>query len=313
MLLTTQLKRRTEGPLDHLRAAVLLGGSVRATHLSASLGRSVLNLPVDQGLSLLGHWQSQLECLSRRARLQSLPIRLVLDRGASEPDVEGPAHVPVLVERDRSEFRGTGGVLRDMLEGYEDDDMILVANALQLVLEPVADLVSTMAEQGADVCVVSQEDGVPGGFMLLRCAAVRQIAPIGYVDMKEQALPAIARQMRVDVVKRPAATALPVRTAGEYLYGLGRYHRQMAGRAGYDDPYTEDWEPAFGLVEDGAVVDGGAVIHDSVVLKGAKVGAGAVLVRCLLCPGAQVRPGEIRVDEQSGPPLNGRGGGNGQR
>ena len=33
------------------------------------------------------------------------------------------------VERDQSEYRGTGGVLRDLAQKYEPDDLILVANA----------------------------------------------------------------------------------------------------------------------------------------------------------------------------------------
>src|SRR6185436_4056517 len=47
---------QTTKALSQLRAVVLLGGSVRATELSASVGRSILDLPVDEGGSILNHW-----------------------------------------------------------------------------------------------------------------------------------------------------------------------------------------------------------------------------------------------------------------
>ena len=94
------------------------------------------------------------------------------------------------VERDLSEYRGTGGVLRDLTAEYDDDDLILVANAAQVLLEPLPIIAAELYGKKADVAVVAHEDGTPSGLMLIRCKALRQIAATGFVDMKGQALAA---------------------------------------------------------------------------------------------------------------------------
>jgi NDP-sugar pyrophosphorylase family protein len=112
------------------------------------------------------------------------------------------------------------------------------------------------------------------------------------VDLKEQALPAIAARFSVKVVHFSNPTALPVRTRADYIEALVRHHG-----APPDGGEGRDWQPAFGLVEDPRDVGPGARIHESVVLRGGRVEAGAVLVRSVVCPGAVVRRGAMMVDE----------------
>jgi hypothetical protein len=196
----------------------------------------------------------------------------------------------VRAERDPSSLRGTGGLLRDLAENYDDDHYLLVASATQVLLEPLSALVGDLAKLGADVCVLSHADGTPSLLMLVRCGTLRWISPVGYVDLKEQALPEIARRFDVKVLDRPAPTGMPVWTREDYVEALRAHHLQRARGRKARDAFAEDWEQRFSIVEEGACVHPEAVVHDSVVLRGARVEKGAVVVRSLVCPGEVVRP-----------------------
>jgi N-acetylglucosaminyldiphosphoundecaprenol N-acetyl-beta-D-mannosaminyltransferase len=284
--------------LEKLRALVLLGGSVRPTSLSTSIGRAVLDLPLDDSGSILNHWVTQASDLRERHGLEKLPVRVLVDWNSPEPSSTGPSHFDVLrVERDRTEYRGTGGVLHDLAGDYADDDLILVANAQQVMLDPIWSLAAALNQMQADVSLVSHLDGTPSGLMLVRCGTLRLIPRAGFVDMKEQALPAIASRFNVKVMPRKRPTGLPVRSLADYIMALRHYHRRRIGTPGPIDPLAEDWRPAFAIIEDGAVVDPLARVHDSVVLRGGRIEPGAVLVRSIVCPGGVVRRDRSAVDQ----------------
>jgi N-acetylglucosaminyldiphosphoundecaprenol N-acetyl-beta-D-mannosaminyltransferase len=294
--------------LPRLRALVLLGGSVRPSTLSIATGRSVLDLPLDANATLLNNWLSQAADLSRVAGTERIPVRILVNHASLEPlSADERFFGSFRVERDLSEYRGTGGVLRDVAADYADDDLILVANAAQILLDPLAAVAAALERKGGDVCLVSHEDGTPSGVMLVTCKALRPIAATGFVDMKEQVLPLIASRYDVRVMRRRRPTGLPVRTLEDYVQALRFHHRRRAGKPVSSDPLAEDFAPAFSLVEPGALVDPTARIHDSVVLAGGAVEAGAVLVRCLICPGAIVRRDRTAVDQfVTAAPTNGR-------
>ncbi len=285
--------------LRRVRGLVLLGGSVRPTPLRASIGRSVLDLPVDEHGSILNHWLRHAADISQRLGLSStLPVRVLVNQKSREPVSVNLQHYQTLrVERDLSEFRGTGGVLGDLSGGYEDDDVIIVANAAQILLEPLHDLAAALAGMGGDVAIVAHDDGTPSGVMLVRCKTLRIIPKTGFVDMKEQALPIIASKFDVRVLDRAQSTGLPVRSLADYVAAMRRHHRHRAGLATTSDPLAEDWRPSFAIVEDGATVDPTARVHDSVVLSGGVVEAHAVVVRSVVCPGGVVRRDRSAVDQ----------------
>lgn len=296
-------------PLQRLRALVLLGGSVRPTALGVATCRSVLDLPLDENGSVLTGWLDQAVDLARAVGIDKLPVRVMVNHKSPEPASADPRHYGAYrVERDLSEYRGTGGVLRDLANDYADDDLIVVANAAQVLLDPLPSIVAAMEKAGGDVTVVSHDDGTPSGLMLVACKTLRRIAEAGYVDMKEQALPQIAAQFDVRVVCRRRPTGLPIRTLEDYIHALRFHHRRKghpkagagAAASGPGGPggsngslgveaLAEDWSPLFSLVEPGAIVDPTARIHDSIVLEGGVVEAGAVLVRSVVCPGGVLR------------------------
>ncbi len=277
-----------------LRAVVLLGGSVRPSNLSRSIGRSLLDLPVEPELSVLQLWEREAERLAVAAGMTDLQVRIVLDRAAIEPTRNGAAEgIQVSLEREANEFRGTGGVLRDLAGEYGPDEMLLVASAGQILVEGLAPLANELFSLDCDVAMVGHGDGTPGGVFIVNTRVLAALRDIGFLDFKEQVLPRLASGgAKVRVVKRAFATGFPVRTLDSYLAGLRAYHKIKSGHGVGGDPFAEDWSPTFAVVERGASVDASATIHDSVVLSGGRVERGAVVVRSVVCPGGVVKAGE---------------------
>jgi NDP-sugar pyrophosphorylase family protein len=277
---------------------VLLGGSVRSSPLIAACDRSLLDLPLDADGSIFNHWLKHATELARYAGLESLPVRVMVNRNAPEPISAAPIYYGKFkVERDLSEYRGTGGVLRDLAADYGDDDLVLVCNASQVLLDPLVAIATALDKKDGDVTLVSHNDGTPSGVQLIRCNTLRQIPDHGFVDMKEQALPLIAGKHDVTVLHCRRPTGLPVRTLSDYTVAMRHYHRRGLGKPSVSDPLAEDWQPAFAIVEPGAAVDAAAHVHDSVVLKGGVVEKGAVVVRSIVCPGGVVKKDRPAVDQ----------------
>ena len=133
--------------------------------------------------------------------------------------------------------------------------------------------------------------------MLVRCKTLHEIAPTGFVDMKEQALPLIAQKYDVKVMHCRRPSGLPIRSLRDYIGALKHYHRRRAGKPASTDPLAEDFSPAFAIVEDGAIVAPRAHVHDSVVLKGGVIESEAAVVRCVVCPGGVARQKTTAVDQ----------------
>ena len=294
--------------LRRLRALVLLGGRVRPSSFTNCVQRPALELPLTDDMRLLDGWIREAEGVAKFASLEWLPLQIVVSDEHDVPEFSGPDHVPdrppgaFSVMRDMSAFRGTGGVLHDLAGEYDDEDLLLVCSAGQILMDPLSVQVRALSQKiarGADMAIIGHEDGTPGGAMLLRCKTLRGISSIGYVDMKEQALPKIAEKFTVRVVRTRMATALPTRSQSAYLDAVGRYHAHAAGRGRGTEPgpMDEQFDRNFSIVEPGAKVDSSAYLHDSVVLQGATVEAGATLVRCIVCEGGHVKAGRRLVDE----------------
>jgi hypothetical protein len=273
------------------RALVLLAGSVRPSNLSRSIGRSLLDLPVDTDLSVLQLWESEAGQVALAADVHELPVRVVLDRSSVKPARHHSSEaIRLSLEQEQNEYRGTGGVLRDVAVPYEPDDLLLVASAGQILVEPLVNLAAELLTDCTDVALLGHDDGTPGGIFAVRCGVLSEVRDIGFLDFKEQVLPRLAALgQSVRVVRRSMATGFPVRTLDSYLAGLRAFHRLKSGRTVSADAFAEDWRPTFSVVEKEARVDPQATIHDSVVLDGGVVERGAVVVRSIVCPGGVVR------------------------
>jgi exopolysaccharide biosynthesis WecB/TagA/CpsF family protein len=282
-------------PLTNLKAVVLLGGVMRPSLLSQSINRSMMDLPVDQSTTLLGHWMKHTEELQQFCGLSALPVRLMIDRTCPDIASAGPFHLRLRVERDFGEYRGTGGILRDIAADYADDDLLLVANAGQIVPGKLTDIVRSLAEKGGDVSLVSHADGTLSGLMLIRREVLSLIPKSGFVDMKEQALERIAQDYDVRVLKLTNPSGYPVRSREEYLRALKVLHRPEGESLA--ETTSEDWRSSFNVIETGASVDPAARLFDSVVMSGARVEAGAVIVRSIVSGGGVVKKDQTVVDD----------------
>ncbi len=285
------------GPGRKLAAVVLLAGTVRANPLRRATGRGALRLPVGNNRSVLDCWKEQLVSLAESLGQGELPVRVIVEQGGSVGRRRlncGP--VKMTVEQDPAEFRGTGGLLSDLAEGYHDDEQILVIHASRLLFAPLSDLVLQLMNAGGDVAMLVRPDHSPGGIMRMCCGSLRLVNKVGFVDLNEQALPLIAKRYDVRVARYDGRVAMSLRTLDDYLEALREYHCRATGRLDERRPFGETWKPTFAILEGGAAIHERAVIHDSVVLSGARVDNGAVVVRSVVCPGAVVGPGERAID-----------------
>ncbi len=279
-----------------LRALVLLSGGVRQTQLAAGLGRPLVDLPLPGGRSLLSAWRDHVSGVKDRAGLADTAMRVIVSKPLALPrNVVAVAGVNISLEYDKIELRGTGGLIRDIADDYGDDDEVLVATANQVLLRPLHELYSMLANLNADIGLLAEPGGGAVGVHLMRCGALREIRAKGFVDLKEQALPELAKTCNVRVVMSQRPVALPVRTLEQYIRTL-RAMSEGTAELSAPDPYSEEWTPTFSLVDESATVAKDALVHDSVVMATAKVGAGAVLVRSLVCEGATVQPGQTVFD-----------------
>ena len=221
---------------SRLRGLILLGGAVRPSVLAQSIGRSVLDLPTGNGRTVLTRWLEDADELGATLGIGQLPVRLLVDANAIEP--RSATSTRFRLERDSSEYRGTGGLLASIAEDYDDDDLLLVGNAAQVLLDPLVALHASLRKTGGAVSVVGHRDGTPSGLMLLTCRALRILPKTGFLDMKEQALPLIGAHYDVRVLQCRRPTGWPVRSLTDYIaalrallsaVGKGEYQRS-AGR-----------------------------------------------------------------------------------
>jgi hypothetical protein len=229
-------------------------------------------------------------------------VLVAIDRDSAPPTLSGVAGsvgVRFEVVRDTTEYRGTAGVARDLTREFQDDDRVLVATASQIQREPLGDVFRSIEQGEEAVSVAPYGASEHAGLFLLRCDRLRDVSEVGFVDLKEQAIPSARHRAPLRVARRPRGSALPIRTREEYLHALRTIHAGGPWRGAVpalDDPFAESWRPAFSIVEPGADVATDAVLQDSVVLAGGRVERGAVVARSVVCPGGVVRSRKCVVD-----------------
>lgn len=304
-----------------LTAVLLLAGGSRRPELASS-GRSPLALPLADGEVVLGRLLAGLGVGGQGEPAGGGGGNVRLLAGAE--GLLWPSGVPwrwpwVRVESDPRALRGTGGVLMDATLRYPAEAWVLVVQAAQVrteALSATAERLMAAAKRGvtsgggavateASVVISTDGAGSPDGVMLMRCGALRQLKPVGFVDFKEQALAELAKVHRV-VASRGAGRSVGVRTLRQYIEAVA-----MTAGAAERDPLGE-LDPStagrFRLVEAGGVVEEGALLVDSVVLRGGVVESGGVVRRGLVGPGGRVRRTAVVVERLVGGEGGGAGG-----
>jgi mannose-1-phosphate guanylyltransferase len=283
-----------------VRSIVLLAGTVGPESLPARVGRSVLDLPIDRSLRLLDVWLLRIGELSHEfgPGVPGAAVRVLCGESDPMPRTAALNGLPVSAERDRGRFRGTAGVLRDLCDRFGEADHVLVGTASQCPDAGVLERFIASADPSDGVTLGVTSDGAPNGLMLVRCGALAPIPAVGYIDLKEQALPRIAEAYGVRVVVSPGVGTTPIRGVEDYIDVVRSWHRLGTLRSlRAARPFDERWRPAFSIVETGADVAPGSRIHDSVVLAGGVVGDGCELIRSVVGPGGVARRGRRVVDQ----------------
>ena len=281
-----------------VRAVILLAGRVGRNPFADGVARSVLDLPVDEERTVFDLWIQRLEQFATAYAVPSLRLLVAVDQNGTLPRVRPAvpgARVLAEVVRDPSEYRGTAGVVKDLTMPFDPQDRVLVSMANQIQREPLQEVFSALCGAPESVSVVPHAGGEVAGMFLLRCARLRDVPEVGFVDLKEQAIPAARGHPSLHVARRPEGSTLPVRTLEEYIRALRIVQVDASGSADVgssEDPFAETWKPIFSIVEPGAQVAPGAILHDSVVLSGARVEAEAAVARSVVCAGAVVRRGQ---------------------
>ncbi|TVQ30754.1 MAG: hypothetical protein EA376_11925 [Phycisphaeraceae bacterium] len=296
-----------------LCACILLAGGLRPSELTAAVGRSVLNLYLTQDRTTLGLWLDRLEGL-RAPGCEPPPARVIYDESAPAPTRAGVGSTDrVSIEKEKRQYRGPAGALRDACETYAEADVILVADAARCLLGDLRPMLNDHLQRGADVTVASNQDGTPAGLYLVRCGALALAPKSGFMDFKEQFLSKAMREgMTILAHRLGERSSLPLRTRGQFLAASARLAGVAAPDAGgivvRGDEALEIGEGGLRVVSPEAEVAEDAVVAESVVMPGALVGAGAVVARSIVCPGARVEAGAHVVDavvSESGVRLDG--------
>lgn len=298
-------------PAPRVVGLMLLAGRVSPSPLRSAAGRPTFELPICNGKTVLDLWTHQSSLLAEAGGESQLSLQVLLELGAEVPrSLQSQAdRGAIVITHDHGEIRGAGGALRDATLSLSEDAYVLAVPAGQVALVPLPQIVRMLVtawKGDADAVLVANADGTPGTVLLARVGALRRIPAVGFVDLKEQALPLLARHGVVRVRRVRVPMAVSVRTPMEYLRAL-----RLLSDITVTTRTTATRRAAFSLVEPGADVDPTATLHDSVVLAGATVGERAVLVRCVVGPGGVVPPGGVSIDTmlvaRSGSPVRAKG------
>jgi len=286
--------RRTESA--NVAAVILLAGGIRPSPLVRDARRSALDLSLTPERTALDFWLDALEGVaSERPAEWALPIRIIHDAKTPAPRVEDAVTAAsITTEVDSGEYRGPAGVARDACEGYEDDALVVIADAARVVRVDVAEVVRRHEASGAAATVVCDADDAPAGLYVARCGSLTKLAPAtGFMDLKEQWLGRVRGAGLPAGVHRvapgrtwPLRTREDVLAAAQWLSGGARWPRfsDAVVTARECDPEAKH----FRVIAAGAHVEPGAIVVDSVVMPGAFIGSGAVVARSLVCPGTEV-------------------------
>jgi NDP-sugar pyrophosphorylase family protein len=279
---------------------LILAGSIRTARvqpLARSLGVPLAALPVDATRTLFSWWIDSLRATRFISRI-SVAISDASEQVFYERLME-ESGVACQVWVDRNEHRGAAGTVRDFFDANatESDSGLLVAEC------------STFGDFGLDrllpegsprphASVLMWTTGQPGGAMYLSKMAVAQIPTIGYFDLKEQLLPAIAKMGHV-------ARAVVAQSAPHRVGNLQGYLKLVETRASLGEvmvsPDASIHRTAVlqggVLIGRGVEIGAGAVVSGSVVMPGARIAAGAIVARAVVPPGASVQAGARVIDQ----------------
>ncbi len=276
-------------------AVLLLCGGLSHPPLATALNAPLLTLPQTPNRNVLGCW---IEAFTH-AGLDIGRCRLLTNTDGSpgtmlSPDIE--------TLRDTGPYRGPAGVVRDAVDHLGAQGCCLIIESSRMLSEPtaLAGFVDACRKRKGVITVATNPDGSFSGMIAADTEAIRLIPGIGFIDIKEQWLPAASRE---GFEVRPHALDAPsysIRTSKSYLEALRRlgWFDQSSGTLVIGrGPQSIFGEPYGGsLIAESAEIAPDAVVSCSAVADGAVVESGAIVVRSIVGPRARIKKNELIID-----------------
>jgi len=281
--------------------AILLAGRIRPSPLREALDIPVLCLPMGRRGSLLDAWLTLLSSVPGLSEVQVVvntpgDADAVRTAAGSAPALQAcGADLRVIAEP--AAWRGAGGIIRDVSIGVDSSSIVLVCEAKRLppaTLAPMFEPFDAVGEISGVVGVCGHDE--PAGVYAFTRQALDLVPRVGYFDLKEQFLPAMAKEKLRVPTARLGDWVHRIRDLNSYLgavrqsmmiEGAEQAAIRIAPRASVSGSAVLD---GVCIVEHGGVVEDGAVVHDSVILWGATVGGGSVVSGSVIGPLAGVEP-----------------------
>ncbi|MDY7108297.1 MAG: hypothetical protein SYC29_06635 [Planctomycetota bacterium] len=286
--------------MDRPLTAVLLAGTLRPSPLREALDVPALCLPMGSEGTVLDAW------LRALAGIDGLhDVRIVVN---TEHDVQAieschqrggrsraadDARGAVRGIAEPASWRGAGGILRDVTGDLEEEAIVIVIEANALPPASLAPLRDAWRDDRSGVVGVCGADEPAGVYAFAR-RTFGMVPPVGYFDLKEQFLPALAGDGVAVGAARVGARLLRLFDRGEYLAALreslssvedGVRSIRLSPQASVSSSAVLDGRC---IIEDGVLIEDGAVVHDSVLLSGATIGGGAIISQSIVGPLAAI-------------------------
>lgn len=278
-----------------IREVVLLCDGLVAHPLEAQVARPVISLPLGP---LFRAWDFWFETTLQVPALAGCTLKLLHRRDLREHHRGLGAATPLWIGvPDRGSHRGTAGVLRDAClgDGMPPDDWLLVAHGRQFPDPSLPHVLTELEQPGADteVVLLHQRKRFAGAWLLRRRVLCR-VAPLGFVDFKEQLLQRLVASdhIRDRSLSRPILR--DVRTRNAYLDCVKAYanrNRQPGS------PPPSPGSVSFGFVEGIVSPPPSVQLFDSVILSGASLPTRCTLVRSVAAAGGSVHDDALIRDQ----------------
>lgn len=281
---------------------IVLAGALHPSPLQRGLGELPVCLPMGPAGTLLDAWLATVA-----ADGACREVRIVVNNEDDARSVEaglprGRHAARVAVTAEPAAWRGSAGLVADVSRDVSAEHAVVVVEAHCYPPPPSLSPLLEAIESGRGAAAVAAGPGLePAGLYALAPEAVALVPPVGYHDLKEQLLPALARagrEVRLVALDEPV---LRIRDRAEYLEAVRRSLSNGAAHSTLRRAPAARVSPEARLagcciIEAGAVVEAGALVHDSVILEGAVVGPGAVVSRSVVARHAEVGASERLVD-----------------
>lgn len=290
----TILKEASAKP--RVAGAFILSGGLKSPDLVNRFGLPIPCLPQDSNRYAIDVWGEAFVTLG----LDPDAVFVMTDEAGSVLWARADRS-PKLI-RDKAPYRGPAGVLHDACAQIAPEGPCLVIEHSRMLSSPglLKGFVGAHAAGGNAITVATNPDGTFSGVLIAEPEVIDIIPGIGFMDTKEQWLPA-AHANGFPVSRAPlGGWCYQIRSRSAYLDAMkqmGAFGNPLEqGITGRSADGIGGSRYGGALIATGAQVSPSASIAHSVVCGGAEIGERAVVVRSIIGPGARVANDATVID-----------------